>query len=82
MSFREASLKELVHKWLGDERDTAPKVTDFSHTRHKPWRYVCVKATRATGTISFIFFRYDDGSWGLFPPDQRRVTLQHPNLDR
>lgn len=75
MSTREASLRLVVEKWLGEGSAATVRVTHFSHTRRKPWRYVCVKATRASGTFEFIFFRHDDGTWCVFPPDKRGPTM-------
>lgn len=75
MRSHEASLRSLVEKWLGPESAARPCVTNFSHGRRKVWRYVCVQATRPSGTFSFVFFRHDDGSWCVFPPAIQRPTM-------
>ncbi|RZF23481.1 hypothetical protein EVC45_44305 [Paraburkholderia sp. UYCP14C] len=69
------SLRSLVEKWLGVEAAIHPRVTHFSHTPKRRWRYVCVEATRPSGTFSFVFFRHDDGSWSVFPPEMRRPAI-------
>ncbi|ACC72373.1 hypothetical protein Bphy_3213 [Paraburkholderia phymatum STM815] len=82
MNFRDTSLRSLVEKWLGAESAACARVTHFSHTRSKPWRYVCIKAIRASGTFAFVFFRHDDGSWCVFPPGPRRPTMNVSSMDR
>ncbi|WP_180720002.1 hypothetical protein [Paraburkholderia largidicola] len=75
MSYRDSSLRSLVEKWLGADSAIYARVTHFSHTRSKPWRYVCVQTIRPSGTFAFVFFRHDDGSWCVFPPDTRRPAM-------
>ena len=75
MSSRETSLRSLVAKWLGAESAAFPRVTRFSHSRLKPWRYVCISETRPSGTFAFVFFRHEDGSWCVFPPEVRRPSM-------
>lgn len=80
MSYREYSLRSLVRKWLGPEADTCVRITDFSHTRHKPWRYVRVTAMHPSGTLAFVFFRHEDGTWGMYPPSDRGPTLSSAKM--
>jgi hypothetical protein len=75
MSTRERSLRVLVNKWLGCDPAAGARVTRFSHTRRKLWRYVCVEADRPSGKLSIVFFRHDDGSWCVFPPEIKRPAL-------
>jgi hypothetical protein len=75
MNIRERSLRAVVDKWLGAESAQGIRVTSFSHSRQATWRYACVEATRGSGTLAIIFFRHDDGSWRVFPPERRRPTL-------
>jgi hypothetical protein len=63
MSFRGASLRSLVEKWLGAELAACARVPRFSHARRKQWRYVCVQARGSSSNFAFVFFRHDDGSW-------------------
>lgn len=81
MSFRDASLRSLVEKWLGAELAACARVTRFSHTRCKQWRYVCVQARGSSSNYAFVFFRHDDGSWCVFPPDIRRLTMDVSKID-
>lgn len=82
MSSYGPSLRSLVEKWLGAESAACPRVTRFSHAPRKRWRYVCVEATRPSGTFSFVFFRHDDGSWSVFPPNIQRLTMGFSKVDR
>nr|WP_240975379.1 hypothetical protein [Paraburkholderia aromaticivorans] len=81
MSFRDASLRSLVEKWLGAELAACARVTRFSHTRRKQWRYICVQARGSSSNLAFVFFRHDDGSWCVFPPDTGRLTMDVAKMD-
>jgi hypothetical protein len=69
MCGRERCLRGLVEKWLGSASRDCIRVTQFGHTRHRPWRYVRIEATHTSNPYAFVFFRHDDGSWCVFPPD-------------
>ncbi len=69
------SLRHVVESWLGPQSAQGIRVTRFSHTRSKLWRYVCVEAVRERGTLAIVFFRHDDGSWCVFPPAPRRLAM-------
>jgi hypothetical protein len=75
MNGRERSLHVLVEKWLGHEGAKSARVTRFSHSARKRWRYVCVETLRSAGAFSIVFFRHDDGSWCVFPPSSQRPTM-------
>jgi hypothetical protein len=34
-----------------------------------------VEADRPSGTLAFVFFRHDEGSWCVFPPEYKRPTM-------
>ncbi|MDR8400441.1 hypothetical protein NE850_29440 [Paraburkholderia sp. USG1] len=72
---RETSLRRLVERWFGPDSQMRARVTLFSHSRASRWRYVCVESRRATGELSIFFFRHDDGSWSVFPPQTTRPTM-------
>nr|WP_084225802.1 hypothetical protein [Paraburkholderia sacchari] len=80
MTNRERSLRVLVDKWLGDASSSNRRITRFSHSRTKQWRYVCVETQRITGAFSVVFFRHDDGSWCVFPPAGRRASMQYSSM--
>lgn len=75
MNTRETSLRHLVERWFGPDSAMRARVTMFSHSPANRWRYVCVAAGRASGELSIFFFRHDDGSWSVFPPETRRATM-------
>ncbi|MFM0200236.1 hypothetical protein PQR53_10185 [Paraburkholderia fungorum] len=75
MGTREKSLRVLVENWMGPDAAKHARVTRFSHSRRKQWRYVCVEADRPSGTLAFVFFRHDEGSWCVFPPEYKRPTM-------
>jgi hypothetical protein len=69
------SLHVQVEKWLGSVSSLQTRVTRFSRSAQNPWRCVRVEALRGSGTLSIVFFRHDDGSWCVFPPQGRRLTM-------
>ncbi|MFM0326896.1 hypothetical protein [Caballeronia glebae] len=75
MNSRERSLRVLVEKWLGGEGAKSARVTRFSRSARKQWRYVCVETERPSGTFAVVFFRHDDGSWCVFPPQKPRPAM-------
>jgi hypothetical protein len=78
MGGRERSLRGLVEKWFGSASRESICVTRFSHTRRKSWRYVCVEARQTSEPYAFIFFRHDDGSWCVFPPESSGAHSRLP----
>jgi hypothetical protein len=75
MGTREKSLRVLVENWLGPDAAKHARVTRFSHSRRKQWRYVCVEADHPSGKLAFVFFRHDEGSWCVFPPEYKRPAM-------
>ncbi|MFD1555026.1 hypothetical protein ACFSHT_05195 [Paraburkholderia silviterrae] len=82
MNGRERSLRVLAEKWLGEEGAKAARVTRFSHSARRRWRYVCVEAQQLDGEFSIVFFRHDDGSWWVFPPSSPRPVMGAPERPR
>jgi hypothetical protein len=72
----EKSLRLLVEKWLTPTLTTPIRVIGFSRTRPGRRRYVCVEALRAEGSICIFFFRHDDRTWRVFPPETGRPTIR------
>jgi len=70
------SLRMLVEKWLAPTPAMPAHVARFSRTSTNQKRYVCVEALHPTGLLSIFFFRHDDGSWCVFPPDTERPTMR------
>ncbi|CAG4926980.1 hypothetical protein [Paraburkholderia gardini] len=75
MNTRETSLRRLVERWFGPDPAMRARVTMFSHAQASRWRYVCVASGRPSGELSIFFFRHEDGSWSVFPPETRRATM-------
>jgi hypothetical protein len=75
MNTHERSLRVQVEKWLGADPASRTRVTRFSRTRLNQWRCVRVEVVRASGLLSLVFFRHDDGSWCVFPPACRRQAM-------
>lgn len=70
------SLRFLVEKWLGTSPERHARVTAFGHCRRRAWRYVRVETTHPSGVREMLFFRHEDGSWCVFPPEIRRPAMR------
>lgn len=70
----EKSLHWAVDKWLAPTPAMPARVTRRC-TGVRCRRYVCVEAWRPGGLLSIFFFRHDDGSWNVFPPEAERPAM-------
>jgi hypothetical protein len=75
MNTREKSLRLLVEKWFAPTAAMPVRITEFSRTCTNQKRYVRVEALRPTGMLRIFFFRHDDGSWCVFPPQTVRPAM-------
>ena len=67
------SLRFQVEKWLAPSSIRLVHVTKFGRTSSGK-RYVIVQAPGPLGLHTLFFFRRDDGSWTVMPP--QRTTLK------
>jgi hypothetical protein len=67
------SLRTLVDKWIGATNGV--RVTQFNHGRDEQYRFVRVEGASGESPVALIFFRHDDGSWCVFPPERRRPAM-------
>jgi hypothetical protein len=67
------SLRTLVEKWIG--MTDGVRVTQFSHGREEQYRFVRVEGASDAAFIALIFFRHNDGSWCVFPPERKRPAM-------
>lgn len=75
MKVGERSLRLLVEKWLGLDCLERAQVTRLRSARQHAWRCVRVEDARSSGALAILFFRHEDGSWCVFPPEARRPAL-------
>jgi hypothetical protein len=75
MAAAEKSLHWAVDKWLAPTPSMPARVVQFCHRASQHQRYVCVEALRPSGLLSIFFFRHDDGSWNVFPPQAERPAM-------
>jgi hypothetical protein len=76
MSTMHSSLRFLIEKWLGYNPTMPARVIRFGHTHSDRRRYVCVETWRPTGALTIYFFRHDDGTWCVYPPEVKRLTMR------
>lgn len=73
MSVSGKSLRTLVERWIGATNGI--RVTQFSHGRDEQYRFVRVEGASDDPPVALIFFRHDDGTWCVFPPERRRPAM-------
>jgi hypothetical protein len=37
---------------------------------------VCIEVTCRARSVAILFFRHDDGSWHVFPPETERMAMR------
>jgi hypothetical protein len=75
MNTAEKSLRDQVHKWLAPTYAMHTRVIQFSRLSLHRRRYVCVETSGPMGTLALFFFRHDDRSWRVYPPDVERPEM-------
>ncbi|MBC8742913.1 hypothetical protein F6X40_41355 [Paraburkholderia sp. UCT31] len=75
MNTAKRSLRSLVEKWLTPTAATPVRVTRFSRTGASRRRYARVEVQRPEGSVALFFFRHDDGTWQVFPPETRAAGV-------
>ena len=82
----EQSLRVLVEKWLGAVSAGHVHVRSIHRIRAGRRRCVCIEVERASSSLScafssftLFFFRHDDGTWHIYPPEAVRPAM---NLGR
>jgi hypothetical protein len=76
MNIGEHSLRLLVEKWFAPTAATPVRVTRFTRTHANHERCVRVETLRKEGSVAIFFFRHDDGTWCVFPPKVRCLTMR------
>jgi hypothetical protein len=75
MKTPEKSLRWIVQKWLAPSPASPVRVALFIHARGRGNRYVRIEAIRPDGPMGIFFFRHDDGTWCVFPPERPRLSV-------
>ncbi|SOE95149.1 hypothetical protein SAMN05414139_07999 [Burkholderia sp. D7] len=74
------SLRRIVDKWLAPTPAAPVRDIRLCRMPANHVRYVRVEALRPTGVLALFFFRHDDGSWQVFPPEAARMTMSPRRL--
>ncbi|REG48785.1 hypothetical protein B0G80_5077 [Paraburkholderia sp. BL6669N2] len=76
MDTTEYSLRSLIEKWFGPTPASPVRLTRFSNrTPPSRGRYACVEASRPAASLAIFFFRHEDGTWHVFPPEATRPAM-------
>ncbi|MHB9841910.1 hypothetical protein Q8F57_044830 [Paraburkholderia terrae] len=73
MKTPETSLRGIVEKRLGPSLVSPVRVTQFSRLRAH--RYVRIEGSRHNSPIGIYFFRHDDRTWCVVPPERARLSM-------
>jgi len=76
---RQSSLRLLIGKWLAATPTKPVQIRRLARERSDRRRYVAVEVSRRAGGAAIWFFRHQDGSWEVFPPDVQRPPLPFLN---
>ncbi|MDR5762461.1 hypothetical protein [Caballeronia sp. LZ035] len=74
------SLHWAVDKWLAPTSAHPARVVRLCRSQTTGARYVCIEAQHPGGPLAIIFFRHDDGTWNVFPPQTRRPSMSAQRL--
>ncbi|VXC74740.1 conserved hypothetical protein [Burkholderia sp. 8Y] len=75
-----SSLHSAVDKWLAPTATRPARVAQLCRSHITGMRYVRVEAWHGGELIGIIFFRHDDGTWNVFPPQARRPSMNAARL--
>jgi hypothetical protein len=74
------SLHRAVDKWLAPTAAHPARVVRMGRSRLTGLHFVCIEAWHAKGPLALVFFKHDDGSWNVFPPQVRRPSMSAQRL--
>jgi hypothetical protein len=74
------SLHYAVDKWLAPTTAHPARVLRLCRSHVTGSRYVCIEAQHPNGPIAIVFFRHDDGTWNVFPPQGKRLAMDARRL--
>ncbi|WP_158938612.1 hypothetical protein [Burkholderia sp. S171] len=80
MNTQRDSLRRIVDKWLAPTPGAPVCEIRLCRMPVNHVRYVRVEALRPSGVLALLFFRHDDGSWQVFPPEALRMTMSPRRL--
>jgi hypothetical protein len=76
MNACEGSLRWLVHKWIGSASADTYRLTRSRQAQGCSKRCVCLEAPGQDSALKIFFFRHDDGSWSVLPPEPKRPAFR------
>lgn len=82
MSAEKQSLRWVVEKWFGSELRARIRLLRTAQPLQAQYRCVRVEAASQSGPLSIVFFRHGDGSWYVFPPEDKRPAIGVPGHAR
>jgi hypothetical protein len=69
------SLRLQIEKLVGSSCKDRASVRVIHRSRSGRTCRVCIQVERPAGSFALFFFRHDDGTWHVFPPDQTRPEM-------
>ncbi|RCJ03720.1 hypothetical protein DDK22_35825 [Cupriavidus necator] len=75
MQINQRSLRFLVEKWFDSSSFSSLRITRVLHSTLGRNHCVRVELPRTDNPVAVFFFRHDDGSWSVFPPETKRRSM-------
>ncbi len=69
------SLRAVIDKWIG--RTATNPIRVIRQRDARSGRYVLVSLSQSPTAQVIFFFRHDNGSWNVFPPEIQRPAMTH-----
>jgi hypothetical protein len=69
------SLRVQIEKWFGPVSRQALRITRMGHSSVGGIRCVMVEGVQPNESCTVVFFRHNDGSWRLYPPETPRPSM-------
>ncbi|EIM99968.1 hypothetical protein [Paraburkholderia hospita] len=74
------SLRKTVEYWLSPSPAALVRVLRFKNRRRTNECFVKVTTSDSSRDAEMYFFRHDDGTWRVFPPNGALPALTYPKF--
>ena len=75
MNTRNKSLRSMIEKWVAPQFDNPIHLVRCGRGNSSGVRCVRVETIADAPALTIFFFRHNDGSWNVFPPELERPAM-------
>jgi hypothetical protein len=75
MTTENRPLRRVVERWLGGLFTNDIRIKRIGRDNQRHWRCVRADIECQSRLFSILFFRHEDGSWQVFPPEVKRPVM-------